>query len=40
MSDLLAPFPSSCDVVVLGGGASGTSIAYQLAKRGVDVLLL
>ena len=40
MSDLLALLPHSCDVVVLGGGASGTSIAYQLAKRGVDVLLL
>jgi glycine/D-amino acid oxidase-like deaminating enzyme len=40
MSDLLAPLPHACDVVVLGGGASGSSIAYSLAKRGVDVLLL
>ena len=40
MSDLFAPLPPACDVVVLGGGASGSSIAYQLAKRGVDVLLL
>ena len=40
MSDLSAPLPPACDVVVLGGGASGSSIAYQLAKRGVDVLLL
>ncbi len=40
MSDLLSPLPAACDVVVLGGGASGSSIAYQLAKRGVDVLLL
>ena len=40
MSDLLAPLPRTCDVVVLGGGASGTSVAHQLAKRGVDVLLL
>jgi sarcosine oxidase subunit beta len=40
MSDLFAPLPSACDVVVLGGGASGASIAFQLAKRGVDVLLL
>ncbi len=40
MGDLLAPRPATCDVVALGGGASGTSIAHQLAKRGVDVLLL
>ncbi len=40
MSDLLAPLPSSCDIVVLGAGASGSSIAHQLAKRGADVLLL
>jgi glycine/D-amino acid oxidase-like deaminating enzyme len=40
MSDLLASLPAACDVVVLGGGASGSSIAYQLAKRGVEVLLL
>lgn len=40
MSDLFAPLPRYCDVVVLGGGASGSSIAYQLAKRGADVLLL
>ena len=40
MALLQAPLPPSCDVVIIGGGASGTSIAYQLAKRGVDVLLL
>jgi sarcosine oxidase subunit beta len=28
------------EVVVVGGGVIGTSIAYQLAKRGVDVALI
>lgn len=35
-----APLPHTAEVVVVGGGASGSSIAHQLAKRGVDVLLL
>lgn len=30
---------SSIDVAVIGGGAMGTSTAYQLARRGVDVHL-
>src|SRR4030081_3835375 len=30
----------SADVVVAGGGIMGCALAYQLAKRGVDVLLL
>lgn len=30
----------SADVVVVGGGVMGTSLAYHLASRGVDVLLL
>jgi glycine/D-amino acid oxidase-like deaminating enzyme len=40
MALLQAPLPASCEVVVIGGGVSGSSIAHQLAKRGVDVLLL
>jgi sarcosine oxidase subunit beta len=30
----------SADVVIAGGGITGCALAYQLAKRGVDVLLL
>src|SRR3979411_3066276 len=30
----------SADVVIAGGGIMGCALAYQLAKRGVDVLLL
>lgn len=40
MANLRAPLPSSADVVIIGGGASGSSVAHQLAKRGADVLLL
>lgn len=32
--------PNSTEVVVIGGGAVGCSIAYHLAKDGVDVTLL
>jgi dimethylglycine dehydrogenase len=33
--------PSSASVVIIGGGVAGTSLAYQLAKRGVtDVVVL
>jgi sarcosine oxidase subunit beta len=34
------PEASVADVVVIGGGVEGCSIAYQLAKRGLDVVLL
>ena len=30
----------SADVVIAGGGVMGCALAYQLAKRGVDVILL
>ncbi len=32
--------PSSAEVVVVGGGVMGTSIAFHLAEEGVDVCLL
>ena len=32
--------PTSADVVVIGGGVVGTSTAFHLAKRGVDVILV
>ena len=34
------PLPSRADVIVIGGGIVGTAIAYYLAKRGVDDVLL
>ncbi|KAB2348318.1 NAD(P)/FAD-dependent oxidoreductase [Actinomadura rudentiformis] len=33
-------FPASADVVVVGGGVMGTSIAFHLAEAGVDVVLI
>lgn len=41
----LAPFPAAqgeitCDVCVIGGGFTGLSTAWHLAKRGYDVVLL
>lgn len=30
----------TCDVVVIGGGVIGTSIAYNLSKRNIDVILV
>jgi len=30
----------SADVVIVGGGVMGCALAYQLAKRNVDVVLL
>lgn len=32
--------PSRCDVLVIGGGPAGSSVAALLAKQGVDVVLL
>ena len=32
--------PESADVVVIGGGSLGSSIAYHLAEQGVNALLL
>ncbi|KAB8313116.1 FAD-binding oxidoreductase [Erwinia endophytica] len=34
-----ATFPEEVDVVVIGGGIIGTSVTYELAKRGVSVAL-
>ena len=32
--------PSTAEVVVIGGGVVGTSTAFHLAKRGVNVALV
>ena len=32
--------PGQCEVLVIGGGPAGSSVAALLAKRGVDVVLL
>lgn len=34
-----AAFPEQVDVIVIGGGIIGTSVAYELAKQGVSVAL-
>ncbi|MBA2452652.1 MAG: FAD-binding oxidoreductase [Chloroflexia bacterium] len=38
--DLRQELPSRADVVVIGGGVTGTAAAYQLSKRGKEVVLL
>jgi glycine/D-amino acid oxidase-like deaminating enzyme len=35
-----APFPASVDVLIVGGGLTGTSAAYELATAGRSVLVL
>jgi sarcosine oxidase subunit beta len=37
---MLGPLPQQSDVVVIGGGVAGCSVAYQLAKRGARVTLV
>src|SRR5690348_7093329 len=38
--DNLSPIPREAEVVVIGGGVTGCSAAYYLARAGVDVILL
>jgi sarcosine dehydrogenase len=36
----MSELPPSAEVIIVGGGIIGCSVAYHLAKRGVEVLLL
>ena len=36
----MSALPSSAEIIIVGGGIIGCSVAYHLAKRGLDVLLL
>jgi 4-methylaminobutanoate oxidase (formaldehyde-forming) len=36
----MSELPASADIIIVGGGIVGCSVAYHLAKRGLDVLLL
>ncbi|GIR82326.1 MAG: hypothetical protein CM15mP84_00740 [Cellvibrionales bacterium] len=39
--ELMAAIPDRCEVVVVGGGVIGVSVAYHLAEAGIqDVVLL
>ncbi len=37
---MMSEFPSQAQVVIIGGGVIGCSIAYNLAKDGVDAVVL
>jgi glycine/D-amino acid oxidase-like deaminating enzyme len=39
-SDTITPIPEKVDVAVIGGGYTGLSAAYTLAKQGVNVVVL
>ena len=39
-AELLRPLQASTDVLVVGGGLAGTSLAYYLARQGVEVVLV
>ena len=38
--ELLRPLPAAADVLVVGGGLAGASLAYYLARLGVEVVLV
>jgi glycine/D-amino acid oxidase-like deaminating enzyme len=39
-SELARPLPKTTDVLVVGGGLAGASLAYYLAREGVEVVLV
>src|SRR5262245_50365020 len=40
LATITAPLPASADVVIVGGGLAGCSLAYYLAQRGIETVLL